>query len=209
MLWAFQVKFFLLGHIELTHWGRDKLADISQTTLSSAFSWKKMSGFRLKFHWSLFLRVQLMIFQHCFRYWLGADQATSHYLKQWWKVYWRIYASLGLNELNDIIWTMKKYSIFLIIKEILKQKHISQCCACWWTRTVGLTLWGWVTHICISKIIIIDSDNGLSLGRHQTIIWTNAGILLIGPLATNSGEISIRIQTFSFKKMHGKCLCEM
>ena len=84
-----------------------------------------------------------------------------------------------------------------------------KCCACWWTRTVGLTLWGWVTHICISKIIIIDSDNGLSLGRHQTIIWTNAGILLIGPLATNSGEISIRIQTFSFKKMHGKCLCEM
>ena len=28
------------------------------------------------------------------------DQATSHYLNQWWSVYWRIYASLGLNELN-------------------------------------------------------------------------------------------------------------
>ena len=26
-----------------------------------------------------------------------ADQATSHYLSQWWSVYWRIYASLGLN----------------------------------------------------------------------------------------------------------------
>ena len=26
-------------------------------------------------------------------------QATSHYLSQWWLVYWRIYASLGLNEL--------------------------------------------------------------------------------------------------------------
>ena len=25
---------------------------------------------------------------------------TSHYLNQWWLVYWRIYASLGLNELN-------------------------------------------------------------------------------------------------------------
>ena len=29
-----------------------------------------------------------------------ADQATSHYLNQWWLVYWRIYASLGLNELK-------------------------------------------------------------------------------------------------------------
>ena len=27
-------------------------------------------------------------------------QATSHYLNEWWLVYWRIYASLGLNELN-------------------------------------------------------------------------------------------------------------
>ena len=29
-----------------------------------------------------------------------AGQATSHYLNQCWLVYWRIYASLGLNELN-------------------------------------------------------------------------------------------------------------
>ena len=29
---------------------------------------------------------------------IGAGQATSHYLNQWWLVYWRIYASLGLNE---------------------------------------------------------------------------------------------------------------
>ena len=35
-----------------------------------------------------------------FRYWLGADQAASHYLDQWWLVYWSIYASLGLNELS-------------------------------------------------------------------------------------------------------------
>ena len=51
----------------LTHWGRDKMAAISQTTLSSAFLWKEMSECRLKFHWSLFIRVQLTIFQHWFR----------------------------------------------------------------------------------------------------------------------------------------------
>ena len=69
------------------------------------------------------------------------------------------------------------------------------------SRTV-LTHWGWVTHICVSEIIIIGSDNGLSPGRRQAIIWTNARILLIGPLGNNFNEISLEINTFSFKKMH-------
>ena len=45
------------------------------------------------------LGSQLTIFQHWFRKWLGADQATSRCLNQWWLVYWRIHVSLGLNEL--------------------------------------------------------------------------------------------------------------
>ena len=84
----------------LKHWGRDKMAAIFQTTFSIAFSWIKMYEFRIRFHWNSFLSVKLIIFQHWFRYWLGADQATSHYLNQWWLAYWRMYASLGLNELK-------------------------------------------------------------------------------------------------------------
>ena len=64
--------------------------------------------------------------------------------------------------------------------------------------------WGWVSHICVGKLTIIDSDNSLSPGRCQAIMWTNAGILLIGPLGTNFNEILINIQAFSFKKMHFK-----
>ena len=56
-----------------------------------------------------------------------------------------------------------------------------------------LTHWGRVTNICLSKLIITGSDNGLSPGRRQAIIWTNAGILLIGPLGTNLSEILIEI----------------
>ena len=48
-------------------------------------------------------------------------------------------------------------------------------------------------HICVSKPIIVDSDNGLSPGLRQAIIWTNAGILLIGPLGTNFSEMLIEI----------------
>ena len=88
----------------LTHWGRDKMAAIIQTTFSNAFSWMKMCEFRLKFHWSLFLRVQLTIFHHWFRWWLGAYQATSHYLNQWWLDLRRIYASLCLNDLRASYW---------------------------------------------------------------------------------------------------------
>ena len=69
---------------------------------------------------------------------------------------------------------------------------------------ITLTHWGRVTHICVGKLTIIGSDNGLSPDRRQTIIWTNAGLLLIGPLGTNFSEILIGIQTFSLKKMHLK-----
>ena len=68
------------------------------------------------------------------------------------------------------------------------------------TNSFVLTHWGRVTHICVSKLTIIGSDNGLSPGRRQAIIWTNAGILLIGSLGTNFSEILVGIQTFSFRK---------
>ena len=68
----------------------------------------------------------------------------------------------------------------------------------------ALTHWGRVTHICVGKLTNIGSDNGLSPGRRQAIIWTNAGILLIGTLGTNFSEFSIVIHTFSFNKMHLK-----
>ena len=67
-----------------------------------------------------------------------------------------------------------------------------------------LTHWGWVTHICVSNLTTIGSVNGLSPGRCQAITWTNAGILLIGPLGTNSSEILKKIHTFSFNKMRLK-----
>ena len=55
------------GRYFFTHWGRDKMDASSQTTFSNAFSWMKMHEFRLRFHWSSFLRFELTIFQHWFR----------------------------------------------------------------------------------------------------------------------------------------------
>ena len=73
----------------------------------------------------------------------------------------------------------------------------------------GLTLthWGRVTHIYVIKLTIIGSDNGLSPGRHQAIIWTIAGILLIGPFGTNFSNRNsyIFIQENAFENV----VCEM
>ena len=49
--------------------------------------------------------------------------------------------------------------------------------------------------------INIGSDNGLSPIRRQAIIWTNAGLLSIGPLGTNFSEVLIKIQNWMHLKM--------
>ena len=100
--------------------------------------------------------------------------------------------------------------------KLLQQFHLSEwqpyhhlkCCSLSISylliHQVTLTHRGRVTHICIGKLTIIGSDNGLLPGRRQAIIWTNAGILLFGPLGSNFSEILIENDTFSFKKMHLK-----
>ena len=110
-----------------------QMVAISQTTLSIAFSWMKMLEFRLRFHWNLFPSFQLTIFQHWFRYWLGAVQVTSHYLNQWWLVYWRIYASLGLNELTNY-GVMIPYGVIYLGYYLLSSLITTQST---WTH------WGW------------------------------------------------------------------
>ena len=59
-----------------------------------------------------------------------------------------------------------------------------------------------LTPICASKVSINGSDNGLSLSRCQSIIWTNAGILLIRTLGRHLSEILIYVSLS--KKMHTK-----
>ena len=73
--------------------------------------WMKIFIFRLKFHWNLFLRVKITTFPFRFRKWLGADWATSNYLKQWWLNHRCIYASGGLNELRKLALNLKHHNV--------------------------------------------------------------------------------------------------
>ena len=110
---------------------------------------------------------------------------------------------------KGVCWTglyMKGVQIFGMQRVLCKQiKSLISLVAYNYRQCFNnLTHWGRVTRICASKLTIIGSDNGLSPGRRQAIIWINAGILLIGPLGTNLSEILIEIHAFSLKKMHLK-----
>ena len=77
-------SWYTLTSWPLTHWGHNKMVAILQMTFSNWLSWMKPGVFLFKFHWVLFLMVQLTINHQCLRQWLGADQVTSHYLSHWW-----------------------------------------------------------------------------------------------------------------------------
>ena len=128
----------------------------------------------------------------------------------------RIFASLGLHVLRE---SHKLYSDQTRTRNQLAEKPLTMTCAlespkwvitgitdastnvAWFGNLILLIHWGRATHLCVT---IIDSDNGLSPDRCQAIIWTNAGILVFGPLGTNFSGMLIEIYRVSFKKMHLK-----
>ena len=100
------------------------------------------------------------------------------------------------------LWERRARSRFNILFGMCRIRMLSDAGTFFVTEISELIEAEW--HICISKLTSIGSDNGLSPGRRQAIIWTNAGISLIGPQGTNLSDILIKIHTFSFKKMHLK-----
>ena len=88
-----------------------------------------------------------------------------------------------LNQVQLAIWDVAEHCLHLCMTITWQTRH----------QRVKLSR-------CVVKLTIIGSDSDLS----QAIIWTNAGVLLNGPLGTNFIEILIGIQIFSLKKMHLK-----
>ena len=97
--------------------------------------------------------------------------------------------------------------VFSNLNELLNKESIYRWFntpLCSYDARPVLTHWGRLTHICISKLTIIGSDNDLSSGRRQVIILTNAGLLSIGTFRTNFSEILSEICAFSLNKLHLK-----
>ena len=85
----------------LTHWGQDKMAAIFQMTFWNGFSWMKMYELRLKISLKFVPRGPINIIPVLVQ--IMACRLTDTKLNQWWSAYWRIYVSIGLNELKEVI----------------------------------------------------------------------------------------------------------
>ena len=68
--------------------------------------------------------------------------------------------------------------------------------SCFWFISQWLNSLRPSDRICGGNLTIIGSDSGLSPGRCQAIIWTNAGILLNWTLGTNFSQILSKICTW-------------
>ena len=78
---------------------------ISNKIFSDAFPWIKISLFWLTFHWHLFLRVQLIITQHCLDNGLALNRRQATIWTNADLVHWRIYAALAeVNTLHAPFW---------------------------------------------------------------------------------------------------------
>ena len=134
-------------------------------------------------------------------------------LWSWWKLATSTAEMMLLTTWLDcgkqVIWKISKaisrtsygpYHSLELPNQRMKQGPILQ----WLKHNINqsLTHWGWVTHICISKLTIIGSPNDLLPGQCQAIIWTNAWIMLIGLLGINFSEIIMKNHIFSSKKLH-------
>ena len=116
-------------------------------------------------------------------------------------------AELILNDIGNMAWVLLRFNHRLLLNRQQNghsvQKHWINSlspggCGCDFQL---LTHWGRATHICISKLTIIGSDNGLA----PTIVWTNSRILLIRTLVNKKvSETLSEIHIFSFKKIHLK-----
>ena len=66
-----------------------------------------------------------------------------------------------------------------------------------------------MTHICVGKLTIIGSENGLSPRRRQANIWTNAGSFLIESLEQTSMKYQSEFKYFHWRKCAENVVCEM
>ena len=169
--------------------------DAISQTFSNAFAWIKLYECRLRFHWILFLMFDLTIFRHWFRKWLGADQATSHYLNQWLLVCRLVYASLGLSFICFTVPTWNKVFLLLLFLLLLSELYVrvdpvrpSGTYMCRRTRSSFV-------HAMVCRLF-------------GTKPWPEPMLTYTTTQRTYRNAILFWIQKFSFKKMHVKfCLC--
>ena len=119
----------------------------------------------------------------------------------WWLI---------INESHQhlLLWTNFPFihTMYCDMENYWYQLQWSVSCFLWFVHTVIEQEIDALTNDHLYIMVYIGLDKGLAPVRCQAIISTNVDLLTIRPLETKCGEISVNIQTFSFKKMQQKML---
>ena len=148
------------------------------------FSFKKIHLKVTSAEWRPFCFLPQYVNKQCY---LLAINRWSSIMQQAWIIYeLHPYKTSNMVKLDHFSWSQSGPS--LNVNTNFPHRGIP-IATCHQHTYKSLTHWGWVTHICIGKLTIIGSDDGLTPVWYQVFIWTNAGILLIVLLGTNFSEI--------------------
>ena len=122
-----------------------------------------------------------------------AGRRTSLVVYGWWpqpptKKAWPVtLADIGVDRFPEVC--KPKAGPWVTLGNIsIQQKNMNECMyyALKFLQPTGIKTLGVRARYVVSKLTIIDSDNGLLSDMRQAIIWINTRILLIGPLEQTS-----------------------
>ena len=111
--------------------------------------------------------------QYCFRKWLVAWTAPSHFWNQCWDI-------VNWTLRNKLQWNLKR-NAYIFIQENAFENVV-------WKMVAILS-----GPQCVKSFLLVQC---------QAFIWINAKLSSIGPLATQFIEFSIKIKPFSFKEIY-------
>ena len=96
--------------------------------------------------------------------------------------------------------SMLSNNLFVMFKSFVNASCVSMCVKLRAVQKV-LTHWGQVTHICVSNLTIIGSDNGLSPGGHQPNHYLHQHWNIVNWILGNKLQWNIQWEISSFWKM--------
>ena len=131
-----------------------------------AVTWPRRISLIRLMKWPWWSR-KLATLQHIW-FWYGIYLMKNLYrLKSYKSIYTCIYKVKNLLKINMCAPICSKYESTLLHHILMGHGYFN-------AQSLSHNRYR-VTHICVSNLIFIGSDNGLSPGRRQAIIWTNAG----------------------------------
>ena len=160
MWWKYCYQIRRISELNVLYYRNEVEYYLSCETIQESLKWRctrsSMREVSKKLLLMLYMMWHIML---CIRWTISSWIQFCHHGERWRKEIFEIFETLPFHSFNGNN----------AVDEFINTRR----------KLVNLTHWGRVTHICVNGLATIGSDNGLSPGRRQAIIWNNAGLLLM------------------------------